>query len=520
MGDLTVGSVVAGLRIDGIAGQGGMGVVYRAFDPSLQRTVALKVIADEFAADPDFHERFRQEARAAAGIDHPNVVTVHWAGEESGRLFLVMQYVAGTDLRALISERGRVDPVLAVDLVSQVAAALDAAHDRGLVHRDVKPANILVAGPDRVPRAYLTDFGLTRPVDASRQITGTGFLVGTEAYMAPELFGGSSATVASDVYALGCVLFHALSGRVFPRGGGRTSLRGEVADPDLALALDAVVRRALAVNPGERYDTAGALATAAKAALAEATHGDTRAPRSDGPARPPSAETTPHPSLPPTPAGPVYLPVSGTTTEFGPVSTPPATLPLGGGTVPVGPTYGPPVPQPQLGWGAYQSSGPHSLPQAQQPPVPQQVSWPGPSSWPTSAAPAPRRSRAPIVLAAAAVVAVVVVAVLAIRLLGDTTSQQPAADAPASADSVVLAEVEDDEGSVRLTWTGPAGLDYAVDIAEEGRPATTKLAGRTYTFVSAVDPDRQYCFQIRATDGEKILSSNAQGLRGATCHTA
>lgn len=509
MSDLPAGSVIAGLRIEGVAGRGGMGVVYRAFDDGLQRTVALKVIAEEFAADAEFHERFRQEARSAAGVDHPHVVTVHWAGVERGRLYLVMQYIEGTDLRALISERGRVDPLTTTTLLSQIAGALDAAHAKGLVHRDVKPANVLVAGTAQAPRGYLTDFGLTRPVDASRHITGTGYLVGTEAYMAPELFTGGTASVCSDVYALGCVLFHALAGRVFPRGtgGDRASLRDAVTDPDLAAALDAVVRRALAVDPADRYPSAGALAAAAADAVRDAARGETRAPALPLPITQIGEPTAPapHPSFPSTPAGPVYLPVSGSATDPGPVGhawAKPTSVP-GSPAVPAGPIYTGPTP-PTPGFPYPASPGvpgySHPAPAGAQP-----------------AAPAPRHpGRAAVGVSVLAVLAVIGAGVFALpRLLTSAGGDAPATP-PAT---VVLNPVEDDGSSVKLSWTGPAGLDYGVDIAEEGHDAITQLAGRTTVFTATVDSAHRYCFQVRGTDGRTIVSSNVQPLRGAGCHS-
>src|SRR3954453_14761251 len=218
MPDLSIGSEFAGHRIDGIAGRGGMGVVYRATHLALNRPVALKLIAPELAEDEGFRTRFKQESMTAASIDHPNVIPIYHAGEEDGRLYITMRYVEGTDLRALITERGKVDPVYAAQIVSQVAAALDAAHARGLVHRDVKPANVLIAGGNGQPHAYLTDFGLTKQATSTGGLTKTGMVVGTLDYIAPEQVQGRSVDARADVYALGCVLYQALTGNVpFPR---------------------------------------------------------------------------------------------------------------------------------------------------------------------------------------------------------------------------------------------------------------------------------------------------------------
>ena len=158
MTDVLEGAHIAGCRIEAVAGRGGMGIVYRATQLSLGRPVALKLIAPEHAADGGFRERFQRESRMAAAIDHPNVIPVYEAGEEDGRLYLVMRWVAGTDLHRLLRAEGKLDPMRAAEIVNQVAGALDAAHQAGLIHRDVKPANVLLSGE----HAYLADFGLTR----------------------------------------------------------------------------------------------------------------------------------------------------------------------------------------------------------------------------------------------------------------------------------------------------------------------------------------------------------------------
>ena len=186
MAALSPGDVFGGYRIEAVAGRGGMGVVYRAVQLDLGRPVALKLIAADRAADPDFRERFQRESRMAAAIDHPNVVPVHGAGEEDGQLYLVMRYVRGTDLHALIKREGPLAPERAAAIVAQVASALDAAHAAGLVHRDVKPANVLLGGSGREEHAYLSDFGLTRLLASETQLTETGQWMGTIDFSAPE----------------------------------------------------------------------------------------------------------------------------------------------------------------------------------------------------------------------------------------------------------------------------------------------------------------------------------------------
>jgi serine/threonine protein kinase len=225
MAQLDVGSEFAGHRLEAIIGRGGMGIVYRARDLALDRVVALKVIAPEYTADPDFRDRFKRESQLAAQIRHPNVISIYRAGEDADQLFITMDYVEGTDLKAIIAVRGRLEPTAAAGIVAQVASGLDAAHARGLIHRDVKPANVLIENQHGEQRAYLTDFGLTKRASSQSAITKTGIIVGTTDYLAPEQLEGGPIDARVDVYALGCVLYEALTGTVpYPtrRGCGRT----------------------------------------------------------------------------------------------------------------------------------------------------------------------------------------------------------------------------------------------------------------------------------------------------------
>jgi DNA-binding NarL/FixJ family response regulator len=274
------GDVFAGHRVDGVAGRGAMGIVLRATDLVLDRAVALKLIAPMYARDPVFRARFERECRLAAGIDHPNVVEIFRAGEEGGRLYVTMRYVDGTDLKSLIARERRLEPERAVALVAQVAGALDAAHRRGLVHRDVKPANILVASREGVERAFLTDFGISkqRTETPDTALTGAGMALGSVDYMAPEQAQVRELDARTDVYALGCVLFHALTGSVpFIRGNDFERMWAHVhepapavssIEPRLPAALDPVLARALEKAPDDRQQSAGALAREARAAVA------------------------------------------------------------------------------------------------------------------------------------------------------------------------------------------------------------------------------------------------------------
>src|SRR5262245_1114766 len=195
-----------------------MGVVYRARHLRLDRIDAVKVIAPQHAESSEFRARFERESRIAAGLEHSHVVQIYHAGEEDDRLYLAMRYVHGTDLRSELKRYGRLDVWRAVEIVRQVASALDAAHEIGLVHRDVKPANVLLSRRDGRDHAFLTDFGLTKDLSSRERETRTGIVVGTTGYISPEQVRGAPLTPRADVYSLGCVLYHLLSGSVpYPR---------------------------------------------------------------------------------------------------------------------------------------------------------------------------------------------------------------------------------------------------------------------------------------------------------------
>jgi hypothetical protein len=269
--ELAPGIRFASWRLDRVVGRGGMGVVYAATDLRLGRPVAIKVIADERAADPGFRERFEREARLAASVDHPNVVPVYAAGEEEGHLYIAMRFVAGTDLDRLLRRDGPLPYRRAAEIVRQVAEALDAAHAAGLVHRDVKPANVLLSG-DHV---YLGDFGLTRTIDADAQLTDTDDRLGTVDFMSPEQLRGRRTDARSDVYALGCLLYALLVGTPpFHRATAAATVSAHLEAPlprvpaglGVPAEFDAVLARALAKDPGERYPSAGDLGRAAVAA--------------------------------------------------------------------------------------------------------------------------------------------------------------------------------------------------------------------------------------------------------------
>jgi serine/threonine-protein kinase len=273
---LGAGARVGDYVIEGELGRGGMGVVYRARQERLGRMVALKVIAPNMAGDAIFRSRFDRESRLAAAIEHPNAVPVYEAGESEGVVFIAMRLIDGTDLRALLTEEEWLEPARAAGLTDQVAAALDSAHALGLVHRDVKPANVLIGRAGGREWAFLTDFGLTKRTTQATELTESGKWMGTADYASPEQIQGGKVDARSDVYSLGCVLYEMLTGRIpFERDEPVAKLYAHVHDPppkvsdslpEPSPAMDDVIARAMAKDPAERFPSAGDLGRAALAA--------------------------------------------------------------------------------------------------------------------------------------------------------------------------------------------------------------------------------------------------------------
>ncbi|MGW2782467.1 serine/threonine-protein kinase [Streptomyces populi] len=276
-----IGRRIAGYRIEREIGRGGMAVVYQAKDLHLDRTVALKLLAPELARNDTFRGRFTHESRVAAAIDHPHIVPVFEAGETDGVLYIAMRYVAGRDLRHLLDREGPLTVTVAARIAIQVASALDAAHDHGLVHRDVKPGNILVAqgtDSDHPEHVYLTDFGLTKKSLSLTGFTSVGQFVGTLDYVAPEQISGKPVDGRCDVYSLACVVYETMAGQPpFRRDDDMALLWAHQYDQPPALstvrpgvpdAVDGVLAKALSKSPDDRYDSclafAGALRIAAR----------------------------------------------------------------------------------------------------------------------------------------------------------------------------------------------------------------------------------------------------------------
>ncbi len=275
-----IGTLFAGYRIEAILGRGGMSIVYRAENPRLGNQVALKLLAPELTEDESFRERFVRESRGAASIVHPNIIPIYDAGDSEGVLYIAMRYVEGPDLRVLAKDPASLEPSRVARLVAQVGSALDAAHARGLVHRDVKPANILVEeGAEGDDHAYLADFGLTKHLESRSGITGSGQFVGTIDYMAPEQIEGRQVDARADLYALGCVAFECLAGAPPYRRETEVAvlwahMRDEPpllseARQGLPEAVDGVLAKALAKDPAERYSRCRDFVGDLRAALGE-----------------------------------------------------------------------------------------------------------------------------------------------------------------------------------------------------------------------------------------------------------
>jgi serine/threonine protein kinase len=275
---ISVGSRIAGYRLEEQIGEGGMAVVFRARDERLQRQVALKILSPALAADEEFRRRFIRESRSAAAVDDPHIIPVFEAGDANGVLFIAMRYVPGGDVGTLVRRLGPLPGARAAAIVSAMASALDAAHAAGLVHRDIKPANMLVdARPGRPDHVYLSDFGLTKGSSSSTSLTSTGHFMGTLDYSSPEQIRGQQVDARTDEYALACVAFALLSGKPpFHRNEAMAVMYAHLSAPPPMLTslrpglppeVDEIMRRALAKAPEDRYPSCGEFADALRIAL-------------------------------------------------------------------------------------------------------------------------------------------------------------------------------------------------------------------------------------------------------------
>ncbi len=334
--DFSAGAQIASYQLEEEIGQGGMAAVYRARDVRLGRWVALKVLAQDYAQDEAFRQRFIRESRTAASVDHPNIIPIFDAGEAGGVLYIAMRYVAGQDVHSLLRSAGPLPVARALSIVGQVAAALDAAHACGLVHRDVKPANMLLGGvadTGRADHVYLSDFGISKMLNATSSLTMTGQVLGTLNYLAPEQIEGRQVDGRADAYALACTAFELLAGSPpFRRDENMavmwaqlnaapprlTSLR-----PGLPPAVDRVLARGLAKSPAERFASCVAFSAALHQACAPVLDGaagpvpGSAPPRAARPAAPTAADPVPAPATaPPAPAAPADAPARPATTPM------------------------------------------------------------------------------------------------------------------------------------------------------------------------------------------------------------
>lgn len=333
LGALPLGSQVADYQIEEQVGQGGMAVVYRATDVRLRRTVALKVLAPELAGDAAFRERFIREMRAAAAVDHPHIVPVFDAGEANGALFIAMLYAGGHDVRTLIVTQGPLPAARVAGIVTQVASALDAAHAQDLIHRDVKPGNLLLAAPERdgePDHVYLSDFGLSKQSYSSASLTLTGQFLGTIDYMAPEQVEGTPIDGRADLYGLACAAYEMFTGRPpFQRSHNFAAIWAQLSAPppplagkrpDLPPAVDGVFARALAKSPDDRYPSCGEFAAALRAACGAGPAPAALPPGPGGAAEASTGRTGPAGLLSPAGAYPQAAPYSALPTLGRPVA--------------------------------------------------------------------------------------------------------------------------------------------------------------------------------------------------------
>jgi serine/threonine-protein kinase len=274
-----IGAEFAGYRLDSLIGHGGMSIVYRAEHLALGRTVAFKLLSPQLSEDESFRERFVRESRLAASLDHPNVIPIYEARDEDGVFFIAMRYVEGRDLKTALKTEGPLPPAVVASIIGQVASALNAAHEKGLVHRDVKPANILIAsgqGVEESDHVYLSDFGVAKH-SASKVLTKTGIFVGTADYASPEQIEGKPLDARADIYSLGCVLYESLAGApVYDKDSEVALMYAHLLEPPPSLAaqrpelppeIDEVVAKAMAKSPDDRYATAREVGAATRAAL-------------------------------------------------------------------------------------------------------------------------------------------------------------------------------------------------------------------------------------------------------------
>ena len=486
--DSRAGSDFGHYRLRRLIGRGGMGEVYEAEDTRKDRIVALKLLPMQFTNDPVFRKRLQREAQTAGRLQEPHVVPIHDYGEIDGTLYVDMRLIDGTDLRSVLGRYGPLTPARAVAIVKQVASALDAANQSGLMHRDVKPENILITKEDF---AYLVDFGIASAVTDER-LTQLGTAVGTYAYMAPERFSSAEVTYRADIYALGCVLYECLTGSQPYRADSMSVLiaahlmqpvpRPSASRPGVPAAFDAVIARAMAKDPNDRYGSAGELATAAHDALAspDQQKADTILAG--------SASALPQYTPPPQQQSPYYTP-------------PPVQTSSPGQPVPSHPT---PPPTPATFAAA---SSPTGVPPGQQPPGPPPYG--GQPSWQSGPMPPPgprKRNLVPIIGAIAAVVVLLIAGVVAIVLVSgsdddsDTiASSSSSSSSSRSRTSSTTRTTEEETTTPVVPPTAPAGEKWTA-IVYSAPERAWGWANNASSKDEATELATTYCKQYGGTD--------------------
>ena len=503
-----VGAEFAGYRILEVIGSGGFATVYLGEDlrPALRRKVAIKVLRAELSVDPAFRDRFQRESLLAVQLDHhPNVVPVYDAGEADGHLYIAMRYIDGTDLKERLKD-GPLDPDDAVSVVAQVASALDLAHGAGLVHRDVKPGNVLLPG-GKTDHIYLADFGLTKETAAEQSLTQVGQFLGTLYYAAPEQIQGKDLDGRSDEYALGCLLYECLTGEPPFKGEVQAIIGAHLTReppkatdvvPTLPPALDAVIAKAMAKDPDDRYDSCGELGARAMQALRE-----------------PSAEGTivtgalpGLPATPPPPVDPNATVVGATTSAPGSPATPPPAAPATPGVpaTPPPPAYAPPPTPPPGAPGPAISTASTSLPG-----IPTTTPPPAPP------APPPPAKKPPWLLigGGAAAVLLLVVLIVAVSGGGGGGDDPPPTTVTTAPDNTTATVPAFDPGS-GSTGTPPL-LDQTALDDEESRCAAagtdpSELLRCDFLFFEAASGSAQQDFGASCGD----TNPGANGTCGTT----
>jgi len=513
------GTKIAGYRLEEQIGQGGMAVVYRAFDERLERRVALKLLAPSLAADTAFRSRFIRESRAAAAVDHPNIIPVYDAGDAGGFLFISMRFVQGGDVRALLEE-GPLAPSRAWNIVNQVASALDAAHGHHLVHRDVKPGNMLLdarrgaTDGDQRDHVYLSDFGISRQTVASH-LTSTGQFVGTLDYIAPEQIEAQEVDGRADQYSLACAAFELLGGGPpFQKDQALGLISAHLSErppslvarrPDLPRSVDLVLAKAMAKDPADRYSTCADFTADLGRALGLMPGQPTAAAAADGAGRAtelamPPAGQEPHED-PTRLAGEAPVPAAAAAAAMeATVSTnPPA--PLGAATVnPPGPgtarpqTQPPQAQPPQAQWPGAQPYGQYP---GYQPPGP---TAPG-TGWPTTPPP-PRRSRGLLV---GVVVAVVAVASAAVAVAFALSSKNSGSGNP---NAVGSTSPGGHSSTPSLARPQATTLNNLLITSMNSRPAWDSLVSNVAS-CSNLGYDISQIGKIRSARASELTSANA-----------